>query len=96
MMANERVLRVDVVHRCFSEGGDSILKIFYICLGTNGSVQLRGGLVPEAGTVEYCASGTWKAVCDNRWDHREAFVVCLEKGGGTELDRKVGLRAAAW
>ena len=28
MTANERVLRVDVVHRCFSEGGDSILKIF--------------------------------------------------------------------
>ena len=52
----------------------------YIYLGTNGSVQLRGGLVPEAGTVEYCASGTWKAVCDNRWDHREAFVVCRQLG----------------
>ena len=34
--------------------------------------------MPEAGTVEYCVSGTWKAVCDNSWDHKEAFVVCRQ------------------
>ena len=49
-------------------------------LGTSGSTQLRGGIVPEAGTVEYCVSGTWKAVCDYRWDYRDAFVVCRQLG----------------
>ena len=43
-------------------------------------MQLRGGVVPEAGTVEYCVSGTWKAVCDTNWDYREAFVVCRQLG----------------
>ena len=28
MTAKERDVRVDVVHRCFSEGGDSILSAF--------------------------------------------------------------------
>ena len=47
-------------------------------LGTSGSVQLRGGIVPEAGTVEYCVGGTWKAVCDSSWDYRDAFVTCRQ------------------
>ena len=46
--------------------------------GTIGSVRLRGGVVPQAGTVEYCVSGRWKAVCDNSWNIREAFVVCRQ------------------
>ena len=29
MTANERDLRVAVVHECFSEGGDSILNAFF-------------------------------------------------------------------
>ena len=48
--------------------------------GSSGSVQLRGGIVPEAGTVEYCISGTWRAVCDNSWDYKDAFVVCRHLG----------------
>ena len=43
-------------------------------------MQLRGGIVPEAGTVEYCVNGTWKAVCDNNWDYKDAFVVCRQLG----------------
>ena len=49
-------------------------------IGTNGRVQLRGGVVPEAGTVEYCVSGTWRAVCDSNWDYKDAFVVCRQLG----------------
>ena len=48
--------------------------------GTEGSVQLSGGVVPEAGTVEFCSSGIWKAVCDSNWDYKDAFVVCRELG----------------
>ena len=36
--------------------------------------------MPKAGTVEYCVSGTWKAVCDTNWDYKEAFVVCRQLG----------------
>ena len=49
-------------------------------LGTEGSVQLRGGVVSEAGTVEFCSSGIWTAVCDSNWDYKDAFVVCRELG----------------
>ena len=53
----------------------SILKI-----GTNGGVHLRGGGVPNEGTVEYCINGTWKAICDNFWDNKNSFVVCRQLG----------------
>ena len=48
--------------------------------GSNGNVQLRGGVIPEAGTVEYCISGRWRAVCGNNWDYKDAFVVCRQLG----------------
>ena len=57
-----------------------LLLILNLMLGTEGSVQLCGGVVPEAGTVEFCSGGTWKAVCDYNWDYKNAFVVCRELG----------------
>ena len=49
-------------------------------IGSNGAVQLRGGVIPEAGTVEYCVGGEWKAACDSNWDYKDAFVVCRQLG----------------
>ena len=43
-------------------------------------MQLHGGNVPTEGTVEYCISGTWKAVCLDFWDSKNAFVVCRQLG----------------
>ena len=43
-------------------------------------MQLRDGVIPEAGTVEYCINGVWKAVCHNSWDYKDAFVVCRQLG----------------
>ena len=36
--------------------------------------------MPEAGTVDYCVNGAWKAVCDRNWDYKDAFVVCRQLG----------------
>ena len=36
--------------------------------------------MPEAGTVEYCANGAWRAVCDRLWTYKEAFVLCRQLG----------------
>ena len=41
MTANEKDLRVDVVHRYFTEGGDSILGIFLVALASKAARQLR-------------------------------------------------------
>ena len=49
-------------------------------IGTNDSVHLRGGGVPNEGTVEYCINGTWKAICDNFWNNKNSFVVCRQLG----------------
>ena len=58
----------------------TMLSLSYNIIGLSGSVQLRGGVVPEAGTVEYCSGRTWKAVCDNSWNYQNAFVVCRQLG----------------
>ena len=34
----------------------------------------------EAGTVEYCVSGKWRAICDHAIDYKDAFVVCRQLG----------------
>lgn len=43
-------------------------------------MQLRGGIIPEAGTVAYCVNGEWKAICHTNWDYKDAFVVCRQLG----------------
>ena len=43
-------------------------------------MRLRGGVVPEAGTVEYCNGRTWQAVCDSNWDGKASTVICRQLG----------------
>ena len=48
--------------------------------GSEGTVQLVGGLIPEEGTVEVCKNAVWNSVCVSSWDYKEAFVVCRQLG----------------
>ena len=48
--------------------------------GSNGTVRLIGGLIPEEGTVEVCVNAVWSSVCHSSWDYKDTFVVCRQLG----------------
>ena len=43
-------------------------------------VRLIDGRSVFDGRVEICLGGLWGSVCDDKWDYREAAVVCRQLG----------------
>ena len=41
-------------------------------------VRLMNGQTSADGRVEVCLDGAWGSVCDDRWDSRDARVVCRQ------------------
>ena len=53
-----------------------------------GQLRLTGGSGPHEGNVEVLFNKTtWKYICDDRWDMRDAKVVCRELGYATAIHR---------
>lgn len=47
---------------------------------TEGAVRLTGAISGMYGAVEFCANGTWGAVCGTDWENRDASVACRQLG----------------
>ena len=62
--------------RLFSDYSGNILHT--VCNETD--VRLVDGQTPYDGRVEICLLGQWGAVCDDKWDYREATVLCRQLG----------------
>ena len=41
-------------------------------------IRLVNGLTANSGRVEICLDGLWGSVCDDKWDYRDAAVVCRQ------------------
>lgn len=54
-----------------------------------GDIRLVGGKDDNEGEVEICYNGEWRAVCDDRWEQREATVTCRQLGFASENNFKV-------
>ena len=52
----------------------------YIDDCVDGEVRLQDGTQPSNGRVEVCQNGIWGSVCSDKWDDRDASVVCRQLG----------------
>ena len=61
--------------------GSSWIEFLYAERQCNeGDIRLMNGQTSKDGRVLVCLDGVWSSVCDDRWDFRDAAVVCRQLG----------------
>ena len=43
-------------------------------------IRLVRGQTQDDGQLQICLNGTWSLICSDRWDYRDASVVCQQLG----------------
>ena len=54
--------------------------VFYKDTSPNVQVRLAGSSKSNEGQVEVSYYGVWGTICDDRWSHEDAAVVCRMLG----------------
>ena len=61
-----------------------VLVFLLVC--SDGDVRLMNGSISSlaAGRVEICIGNSYGSICNDRWDDRDATVVCGQLGKGND------------
>ena len=56
-----------------------------------GRIRLEDGSAPNEGRVEISSNSSWGTVCNDRWTHNDARILCRQLGYSPHGKTDIGL-----